>query len=98
MDDTRIRDRAYELWEKEGRPDGRHDEHWHQARRDLDGEDGSAPADSATESAPDGAPGPDAGIPVPGNASQDSLREAAERFRDMDREQNAADAGTASSP
>ncbi|NYZ17321.1 DUF2934 domain-containing protein [Azospirillum sp. RWY-5-1] len=94
MDDTRIRDRAYELWESEGRPDGRHEEHWHQARRELDGEGASSAADSAADSAP----GPDAGIPVPGNASQDSLHEAAERFRDMDREQRKADAGTASTP
>ena len=94
MDDTRIRDRAYELWESEGRPDGRHDEHWHRARRELDGEGGSSAADSL----PDTAPGPDAGIPVPGNASQDSLREAAERFRDMDREQSAADAGAPATP
>lgn len=89
MDDTRIRDRAYELWEGEGRPDGRHEEHWHQARRELDGEGGSA----ATEGAPIDVPGPDAGIPVPGNASQDNLREAAERLRGVDRDETAVDAG-----
>jgi hypothetical protein len=26
-----IRDRAYQIWEKEGRPDGHHDRHWQQA-------------------------------------------------------------------
>ena len=34
MDDKRdekIRQRAYELWEQEGRPEGRHSEHWEQA-------------------------------------------------------------------
>lgn len=94
MDDTRIRERAYELWESEGRPDGRHEEHWQQARRELDGGE-AAPAADGT---PDAAPGPDAGIPVPGNASQDSLREAAERLRDTGREPGAAKAGSAVSP
>ena len=31
----KIRERAYELWEREGRPEGRHDDHWHQAVKDL---------------------------------------------------------------
>ncbi|MCD2177895.1 DUF2934 domain-containing protein [Rhizobium sp. C1] len=26
-----IRERAYQIWEKEGRPDGHHDRHWQQA-------------------------------------------------------------------
>ena len=33
-----IRRRAYELWEHAGRPDGRSDEFWHAARRELDPE------------------------------------------------------------
>ena len=35
MDENRIRQRAYELWEKDGRPEGRHAEHWERARREL---------------------------------------------------------------
>jgi hypothetical protein len=31
----RIRERAYSLWEQEGRPEGRAEEHWHAARREL---------------------------------------------------------------
>jgi len=27
-----IRARAHQLWEQEGRPDGRAEDHWHQAR------------------------------------------------------------------
>ena len=27
----RLRDRAYQLWEQEGRPEGRHEDHWRQA-------------------------------------------------------------------
>jgi hypothetical protein len=38
LDDERsIRERAYFLWEQEGRPEGRAEEHWHQARRELAG-------------------------------------------------------------
>jgi len=27
--------RAYQIWEEEGRPEGRHDEHWQRAEREL---------------------------------------------------------------
>jgi hypothetical protein len=30
-----IRQRAYELWEQEGRPEGRQDEHWARACREV---------------------------------------------------------------
>jgi len=30
-----IRERAYEIWESEGRPDGRGAEHWNQARAEI---------------------------------------------------------------
>jgi Protein of unknown function (DUF2934) len=30
-----IRNRAYELWEQHGRPEGRQDEFWRQAEREL---------------------------------------------------------------
>jgi hypothetical protein len=31
----RIKQRAYEIWEGEGRPEGRHDEHWQQAKGEV---------------------------------------------------------------
>jgi hypothetical protein len=31
----RIRQRAYQLWESEGRPEGREQAHWQQAQREL---------------------------------------------------------------
>ena len=31
----RIRERAYELWEAEGQPEGREDQHWQQAHADI---------------------------------------------------------------
>ena len=33
----RIRQRAHEIWEKAGRPEGAHQEHWEQATAELDG-------------------------------------------------------------
>ncbi|WP_082910360.1 DUF2934 domain-containing protein [Sinorhizobium glycinis] len=36
----RIRRRAYEIWEREGRPDGGHERHWHEAEKQLDEEEG----------------------------------------------------------
>jgi len=33
----RIQQRAYELWEKEGRPQGREHAHWQQAEREVQG-------------------------------------------------------------
>jgi len=35
--DQDIRERAYALWEQDGRPEGRHEDHWHRARSDLSG-------------------------------------------------------------
>ena len=30
-----VRQRAYEIWERKGRPEGRDDEHWHEAEAEL---------------------------------------------------------------
>jgi hypothetical protein len=30
-----VRERAYEIWEREGRPDGQHESHWRQALAEL---------------------------------------------------------------
>ncbi len=53
-DEKRIRERAHQIWEHEGRPEGRHEEHWSQARRQIETEDGAATASEApTPTAPD---------------------------------------------
>lgn len=36
--ESRIRDRAYDKWVSEGRPDGHHDRHWQEAATELAGE------------------------------------------------------------
>ena len=35
-DEHRIRLRAYEIWEEEGRPEGRADDHWVRAQEELE--------------------------------------------------------------
>ena len=43
----RIRQRAFEIWEQAGRPEGEHERHWHQATREIEAED-AAVGDSQT--------------------------------------------------
>ena len=37
--EERIRERAYQIWEREGRQEGSHDAHWQRAERELDEEE-----------------------------------------------------------
>jgi hypothetical protein len=37
--ETRIRERAYALWDQDGRPEGRAEEYWEKARRLIEAED-----------------------------------------------------------
>ncbi|MBN9332850.1 DUF2934 domain-containing protein [Devosia sp.] len=39
IEENRIRDRAYQLWEDAGQPDDREQEFWYQAERELVEED-----------------------------------------------------------
>lgn len=41
-DENRVRQRAYEIWEREGRPGGKEEEHWHQANREIRDEGAAA--------------------------------------------------------
>ena len=36
--ETRIRERAYTMWEQDGRPEGRADEYWQRARHVVEAE------------------------------------------------------------
>ena len=58
-DEERIRRRAHEIWEREGRPEGRHEEHWARARREVEAEEGGSPPGAAKSDASptDTAPG-----------------------------------------
>lgn len=47
--DERIQQRAYEIWEREGRPSGREVEHWQEAEDEIVAEDeGDRAADDAS--------------------------------------------------
>lgn len=46
---TRIRERAYEIWEEEGQPQGRSDIHWQRAMEEFDD---AARQESMTQDAP----------------------------------------------
>ena len=35
--DEMLKRRAYAIWEREGRPDGRHEEHWRRAHEEMHG-------------------------------------------------------------
>lgn len=45
--EEKIRARAHEIWEHEGRPAGRADLHWEQARREIEFESARSPATSS---------------------------------------------------
>ena len=56
-DEDRIRRRAHAIWEREGRPEGRQQEHRAQARREIEAEEAGSPFQAA---APDDSPTPTA--------------------------------------
>lgn len=41
--EQRIRERAYQIWCDEGKPEGRREEHWHRAREEIEAELASKP-------------------------------------------------------
>lgn len=52
----RIRRRAYALWEREGRPEGRAAEHWARAEWEIDAEAPAPPRPEPAAGPPTGAP------------------------------------------
>jgi hypothetical protein len=47
--ETRIRERAYTLWDQDGRPEGRAEEYWEKARRLIEAEDDPKAPDMTTD-------------------------------------------------
>jgi hypothetical protein len=41
--EARVQARAYALWEQDGRPEGKSEQHWHQARSEIEREDAQPP-------------------------------------------------------
>lgn len=66
-DEHRIRERAYRIWEEEGRPEGREHEHWHRARERVAGE--RSEKDSASRRKP---ASPASASPMPSSSAPSS--------------------------
>lgn len=47
--DDRIRDRAYQLWDQAGQPEGREDEFWYRAERELSADQDVDSSEEASE-------------------------------------------------
>ncbi|WP_102108095.1 DUF2934 domain-containing protein [Oceaniglobus roseus] len=63
----RIAQRAHDIWEREGRPEGKHDEHWQRAANEVKAEEISE-ADPSSEN------GPPPGGPIAGNLDDPAER------------------------
>jgi Protein of unknown function (DUF2934) len=48
----RIRERAHAIWERQGRPHGRHQDHWEEAEKEIATETAAAPGGTLTGSKP----------------------------------------------
>ncbi|SMQ74523.1 Protein of unknown function [Devosia lucknowensis] len=58
VDEDKIRDRAYQLWDQAGRPEGREQEFWYDAQRELaEEEDVDTSAEAAALDLPPLVPG-----------------------------------------
>jgi hypothetical protein len=72
--ERRIRDRAYAIWEREGRPQGRDREHWEQATREIDAErDPAGQGEIPSDDRPNVAGGAGAAAPSAGTPPQEAL-------------------------
>lgn len=50
--DDRVRERAYEIWESEGRPEAQSEAHWARACQEVDAEAGAGDASNPPPSTP----------------------------------------------
>ena len=53
IDESKIREKAYELWERAGGGEGSPESYWHQARALLEAEYGASGADTADTASDD---------------------------------------------
>lgn len=49
IDDDKIRDRAFQLWDQAGQPEGREQEFWYQAERELAADEEVDTSDEASK-------------------------------------------------
>jgi hypothetical protein len=55
--EDQVRERAYALWEQDGRPDGRPEDYWHRAEAELDAQDAEPGAELPSNVAGESNPG-----------------------------------------
>lgn len=55
MHEEKIRTLAYELWQRDGSPDGRADEYWDAARAQIENEGSAAPEERHSATVTEGA-------------------------------------------
>jgi hypothetical protein len=72
MDLERIRQRAYELWQQEGQPEGKQQEHWDRAVREISGNTDQGGPDQSGAQLDSGADG---------DTASGNLTEAADALR-----------------
>lgn len=70
-----IKARAYDIWEREGRPAGREREHWDQARREIEAEQAAA----AVPAEPKRRKAAQASTPTEGGSSTSTARKTAKK-------------------
>jgi Protein of unknown function (DUF2934) len=78
--EDRIRERAHQIWEREGRPSGREAVHWDQAARDIEAEEKVAGAAGGSSGTPRGF-GDDEALSDVQSAGVDGLSAEADRSR-----------------
>ena len=71
-----VRQRAYEIWESENRPNGRDKEHWERALHEVSAAKAPAKAPKATAKPADPAPAKRAAMPEPAPAAVAKRRKA----------------------
>ena len=71
--EARIRERAYEIWAREGRPDGKDEEHWQRATAEIEAESGAV-ADRAAAGSKPQAERPSPATVAPGAAAVPPVR------------------------
>lgn len=77
QDQDRIARRAHELWDRQGRPEGRSVEHWAQACREIEAEDRAASASGAPDASP--TPTTDHGGTIPAEVAAAAIAVSAAR-------------------
>jgi hypothetical protein len=101
MDDReeKVRRRAYDIWEREGREHGRDKEHWRRATEEVEPtSEAEARPDAAASGAPEGAAAPGTTSGKIGEAYQGSQRKRARAAAEADASHHGSKPGASEAP